>query len=197
MTSRQLTTKRLILASASPYRRVLLERLQVEFSIEAADIDEYISPEESAHQAVLRLAEAKARKIADLHPDVIVIGSDQIALLGEKILGKPHSVDQAREQLRNCSGKGVDFLTAICVTDGDRTEHDLDITRVKFRSLDEQTIERYVEADRPLDCAGAIRSEGLGIALCDAVESRDPAALMGLPLIALSRILRGFGYQVP
>lgn len=197
MTSPQLTTKRLILASASPYRRVLLERLKVEFSIEAADIDEYIPPEESAHQAALRLAEAKARTIVGLHPEAVVIGSDQIALLGEKIVGKPHTIDQATEQLRNSSGKNVDFLTAICVTDGERTEHDLDITRVRFRSLDEQIIERYVEADMPLDCAGAIRSEGLGIALCDAVESRDPAALMGLPLIALSRILRGFGYQVP
>lgn len=197
MTSTTAESRSLILASASPYRRELLERLNIDFNVQVADIDESIPPEEPAHLAVLRLAEIKAAGIAAQNPDSIVIGSDQIALLGEKILGKPHTRDQAKEQLRKCSGQKVDFLTAITVTDNDKADHDVDITRVKFRDIDSTTIDRYLDADKPYDCAGAIRSEGLGVSLLEAIDSRDPTALIGLPLIALARILRSFGYRIP
>lgn len=190
-------TRPLILASASPYRRQLLSRLGIDFTVEVADIDESIPVDEPAQQAVLRLSAAKAQAIAELQRGAIVVGSDQVALLGESILGKPHDYEHAIQQLQGCSAKSVDCLTAITVTDGETTEQHIDTTRIRFRNLDRPTIERYLEADKPYDCAGAIRSEGLGVALFESMQTHDPAAIIGLPLIGLTRILRSFGYQLP
>ncbi|MBK5936864.1 MAG: Maf family nucleotide pyrophosphatase [Halorhodospira halophila] len=187
----------LILASASPYRRALLERLGIPFEIDAASIDETIASGESPEGAVARLAREKARAVAERRPGAVVIGSDQVAALGSEILGKPGSEERAREQLSRYSGQCVRFLTAVCVCQDSAEEHLLETVQVRFRSLDAETIERYVRADHPLDCAGAIRSEGLGAALLESVESNDPSALIGLPLIGVARLLRDKGYRLP
>ncbi|BAU58013.1 Maf family nucleotide pyrophosphatase [Halorhodospira halochloris] len=197
MTSPDHESKKLILASASTYRRDLLARLKLDFAVQAADIDESVPFDETAHHAVLRLAEMKARTVAEKNPGAVVIGSDQIALLGEKIIGKPNTREQAKQQLRQSSGRSVDFLTAVTVIDGEKVEQDIDTTRIKFRDLDDDAIDRYLDADEPYDCAGAIRSEGLGITLLAAVDTRDPSALIGLPLIALTRMLREAGFAIP
>ncbi|ABM62014.1 Maf family protein [Halorhodospira halophila] len=187
----------LILASASPYRRALLERLGIPFEVDAAAIEERIAATEPPEEAVVRLAREKAYAVAKRHPGALVIGSDQVAALGAEILGKPGSEERAREQLSHYSGQVVRFLTAISVRQDDEEEHLLETVRVRFRTLDAETIDRYVRADQPLDCAGAIRSEGLGAALLESVESNDPSALIGLPLIGLARLLRGKGYRLP
>ncbi len=190
-------SRSLILASASPYRRALLERLGVPFEVDAADIDERIADDETPEDAVMRLAREKARAVAERHPHAVVIGSDQVAALGMDILGKPGTEERACEQLVRVSGQSVRFLTAVSVRQGDIEEPLLETVQVRFRALDTETIERYVRTDRPLDCAGAIRSEGLGAALLESVESRDPSALIGLPLIGVAQLLRRRGFRLP
>jgi septum formation protein len=194
----------LILASTSRYRKELLERLALAFSCVAPGVDETAVPGESARALVARLASAKATAVASQHPMAWVIGSDQVAVRvddakSELVIGKPKTATRCEEQLQACSGRTMTFLTAVAVMheeSGGLIEF-MDTTRVVFRPLDSATIKRYVAAERPLDCAGGFKSEGLGITLCQSIDSSDPSALIGLPLIRLSAALREAGYDLP
>jgi septum formation protein len=191
----------LILASTSRYRKELLARLGLTFSSVAPGVDEAPRPGEAPLALVARLARAKAAAVAVRQADAWVIGSDQTAVLdGDGTsLGKPGTEARCLEQLRSCSGRTVEFLTAVAVMrrqDSALIEF-IDTTRVTFRVLDQSTIERYVAKERPLDCAGGFKSEGLGISLCESIDSADPSALIGLPLIRLSAALRSAGFDVP
>jgi septum formation protein len=194
----------LILASTSAYRRTLLERLHVPFSVESPGIDEAVRAGEAPAALVARLARAKAGAVALRHPGAWVIGSDQTAVLADatgdvRMVGKPGSAEHCIRQLQEASGRSLSFLTAVAVMrgSGDRAHEFLDTTLVRFRTLDRATIERYVEFESALDCAGGFKSEGLGIALCEHIDSQDPTALVGLPLIRLADVLRQLGYLVP
>jgi len=190
---------RLILASTSAYRRALLERLGVPLDSVAPDADERRLPDEPPDALALRLARLKAETVAAGHPGCIVIGSDQVAVRGPEILGKPGTVERCNEQLLKSSGREVEFLTAVHVVDGRgaRAESHLDRTQVRFRTLEPAEVARYVAADTPLDCAGGFKAESLGIALFERIESADPTALTGLPLIWLCGALRRAGIPVP
>ena len=196
-----MTAVDLVLASTSRYRRELLGRLGLPFRAVAPEVEETAQAGEDVGALVARLALAKARAVADRCADTVVAGSDQAASIDGIILGKPGTIDAAHAQLRMCSGRIVDFHTAVCVVDarGGKIEaaQEIDRTRVVFRQLDAAAIERYVAAERPLDCAGSFKCEGLGIALFERIESIDPTALVGLPLIALARLLRARGMPVP
>ena len=194
----------LILASTSAYRRELLARLRLPFSCTAPGVDEARRSGERPLALAIRLARAKASAVALQHPDAWVIGSDQVAARiadteGELILGKPGTAARCMEQLRSCSGRTVAFMTAVAVLQhNSHSAHEfVDTTRVVFRALDDATIERYVALESPLDCAGGFKSEGLGIALCESIDSADPSALIGLPLIQLGKALRAVGFQLP
>jgi len=194
----------LVLASTSIYRRQLLERLQIPFLCDSPGVDETPLPGEDPLDLAARLAQAKARAVAVRHPDAWVIGSDQVAVIREgaerpTLLGKPGTVTNCIDQLQRCSGRTLAFVTAVAVIhhDGGAAHEFIDTTRVAFRPLDQATIERYVARESPLDCAGGFKSEGLGIALCDTIDSVDPTALIGLPLIRLCAVLRGVGFAVP
>jgi septum formation protein len=191
----------LVLGSTSRYRRELLARLTSSFRVHAPAVDESARAGEAPASLAARLAVAKAHAVAAACPGALVIGSDQVAELDGIALGKPGTVEAACAQLRACSGRTVAFHTALCVVDARdptaRVHADADLTRVVFRPLDEGAIERYVEAERPLDCAGSFKAEGLGITLFERIESIDPTALVGLPLIALARLLRGAGIELP
>ena len=194
----------LILASTSTYRRELLARLRLPFSCIAPGVDETRRAGERPLSLAVRLAKAKAAVVAQQHPDAWVVGSDQIAVrvdhaLAELVLGKPGTEALCIEQLRGCSGQTLSFLTAVAVVrHNTHAVHEfVDTTRVTFRDLDEGTIARYVAQEAPLDCAGGFKSEGLGIALCESIHSVDPSALIGLPLIQLSKVLRGVGFELP
>jgi len=193
------TSPRLVLASTSVYRRELLARLRLAFDCEAPGCDEQRLPGETGDALALRLARLKSETVAKRRPGCVVIGSDQVAVRGGEILGKPGNVERCIEQLRRSSGREVAFLTAVCVVDGNRhrVESHLDRTLVSFRDLDDAEIARYVAADRPLDCAGGFKAEALGISLFDRIESEDPTALTGLPLAWLSGALRRGGIPVP
>jgi septum formation protein len=194
----------LILASTSTYRRALLSRVYGAFQCRAPGVEESARPHESGLALAARLALAKARAIAVDHPDAWVIGSDQAAVLLDPaqqqiILGKPGTEARCIEQLKRCSGATVAFITGVAVVrhrDG-RAYEFVDTTRVTFRVLDDASIERYVARESPVDCAGGIKSEGLGIALCESIDSDDPSALIGLPLIRLCAILREVGFEIP
>jgi len=189
---------RLVLASTSRYRRELLERLRLPFDTRAPGVDESPLPGETPRQLALRLAAAKAEAVAVREPDAWVIGSDQVAELDGAAIGKPRSRDAAIAQLTAMSGREVVFRTALSLAHGDGRRFDEeDATTVRFRRLDAGEIARYIDAEAPLDSAGSFKSEGLGIALFDAIESRDPTALVGLPLIATTRLLRKAGFRVP
>lgn len=192
-------SKGLILASTSRYRRDLLQRLGLPFECVAPDVDESRLPGEPAAAMAARLARVKAEAVAARYPAAIVIGSDQVALRGTDVLGKPGTIERCREQLRASSGREVVFLTAVHVIDGSagRTESHVDRTVVKFRVLSDDEIDRYIERDNPLDCAGGFKAESLGIALFDRVESIDPTGLTGLPLSWLCGALRRARVQVP
>lgn len=187
-----------VLASTSAYRASLLRRLIDHFEQVSPGTDEAALPGEHAAARAARLAEAKARAVAEARPGSIVIGSDQVADLGGRVLDKPGTVIEAHKQLTESSGREVVFHTAVCVIDlqGDATTH-VDETRVRFRDLSRNDIERYVERERPLDCAGSFKCEGLGIVLFDRIENEDPTALVGLPLIATARLLRAAGVVLP
>lgn len=187
----------LILASTSRYRRELLERLRLTFHVARPEVDETPGSDETPAALAQRLAREKAGAIAVQRPESWVIGSDQCAELAGRPLGKPGTRDAAIAQLRAMSAQAVRFHTAVCLRRGDACLQAMDLTTVHFRSLSDAEIERYVDAEQPLDCAGSFKSEGLGIALFDAIESRDPTALVGLPLIALSGLLRQAGLAVP
>jgi septum formation protein len=188
----------LILASTSPYRRALLERLGLPFVVHAPQVPEHHVPGEGACERAQRLALAKASAIAGQHPRALVIGSDQVACAGPLILDKPGDAGRCREQLSMLSGHSAQFFTA-CVlygAPGGVLAH-VDMTSVTFRPLAAGEIARYVEREQPFDCAGGFKAEGLGIALFERVVSEDPSALVGLPLIWLAQALRRAGCDVP
>lgn len=188
----------LLLASTSVYRRELLTRLGLPFDVARPDTDETPQPGEAPAALAQRLAVAKAAAVASQHPQAWVIGSDQVAEFDGRPIGKPGGRDGALAQLAAMSGREVRFMTGLCVTRHAQTPLTaLDITVVRFRRLSGAEIERYVDAEQPYDCAGSFKSEGLGIALFDAIESSDPTALIGLPLIATARLLREAGYSLP
>ena len=187
----------LILASSSKYRARMLERLGVPFRAISSDIDETPQAGESAEALVRRLALQKAEHVAASHPDAAVIGADQVAVLGEEILGKPGNRAPAVERLRAMSGRSVEFLSGIAMIRAGTRKVDVVPTRAAFRTLDDAEIERYVDRDRPFDCAGGMRSESLGISLLESLTSDDPSALIGLPLIRIGQWLREAGYDVP
>jgi septum formation protein len=192
-------TTRLVLASTSRYRAELLRRLGVEFESCAPGTDETPVAGESPPARARRLALAQAEAAADTRRDSVVIGSDQVAELDGTLLDKPGTAARAREQLLASSGRQVDFHTAVCVLDtrdGRRHVH-VDHTCVRFRRLQEKEIARYVEREQPFDCAGSFKCEGLGISLFEGIDNTDPSALIGLPLIALARLLRGCGIALP
>ena len=190
---------RIVLGSTSRYRAGLLRRIIDDFEQVAPDTDEIPLPDETPRARAARLAEAKAQAAAANLHDALVIGSDQVAALGNTVLHKPGNIEIAREQLRASSGKNVDFFTGLCLFDT-RTglnRSALDHTRVVFRELTNAEIDRYLERERPLDCAGSFKSEAAGIGLFERIESTDPTALVGLPLIALTKLLREAGFALP
>ena len=187
----------LILASTSPYRRELLQRLRLPFDCARPQVEETPLPGEAPDALARRLARAKAAEVAARHPGAWVIGSDQVADRDGRPLGKSGGRAAAIAQLAGMSGRVVDFHTAVCLRRGDDEQLALDLTRVRFRPLALEEIERYVDAEQPFDCAGSFKCEGLGITLFEAIESHDPTALVGLPLIALSGMLRAAGFRLP
>jgi len=194
-----LFSKALILASTSRYRRALLGRLGIAFDCVSPQVDETRQPGESAADMAARLALLKAEVVSRLHPGAIVIGSDQVALRGSDVLGKPGTVERCREQLALSAGREVVFLTAVHVIDGPagRADSHVDRTTVHFRDLAADEIDRYIERDKPLDCAGGFKAESLGIALFERIDSADPTGLTGLPLAWLCGALRRAGLRVP
>ncbi|OYD54231.1 septum formation inhibitor Maf [Thauera propionica] len=190
---------KLVLASTSTYRRMLLERLSIPFTVARPDIDESPLSGESPAATAERLAAEKARAVARDWPDALIIGSDQVAHMGNEIFGKPGTESRAIEQLQRMSGQTVVFHTALALlnTRSGNVQIEGVPTSVRFRTLSDDEIRRYVAKERPLDCAGSAKSEGLGIALLDALSGDDPTALIGLPLIALSRMLRAEGVELP
>ncbi|MEO8224608.1 MAG: Maf family protein [Gammaproteobacteria bacterium] len=190
---------RIILASQSPYRRELLGRLLSDFECLVPQVDESRRPGEPPQDLALRLARLKAATGAGLRPGALVIGSDQVAALKDITLGKPGTPERAVDQLLQCSGQLVVFYTTVCVTGpGDLEElSHVDTTRVQFRQLTRQEAERYVAADRPLDCAGSFKAERRGLLLLESIVSRDPTAIQGLPLIWLGRALVERGVALP
>jgi septum formation protein len=190
---------RLILASTSRYRRELLARLRLPFEVAVPDTDETPLPGELPTALAQRLAVAKATAMAHVQvEDAWVLGSDQVAELDGVALGKPGGRAAALAQLAAMSGHGVCFRTAICLAHADgRRFSVIDTTIVRFRTLDRDEIARYVDAEQPFDCAGSFKSEGLGITLFESIQSQDPTALVGLPLIATARLLREAGFQLP
>ena len=189
----------LILGSTSPYRRQLLERLHRPFSVFAPDVDETPLPGEAPRDLARRLALAKAHAVAAQHPGAVVIGSDQVADLAGQPLGKPGTHERATAQLRLMSGHSVVFQAAVAVVCPAIGFEQVDLApvTVRFRDLTDAEIERYLRAEQPYDCAGSAKSEGLGISLLDAIDSDDPTALIGLPLIRTCRMLRAAGLVLP
>jgi septum formation protein len=189
----------LILASTSPYRKQLLERLRVPFQVLAPGVEETILPGETPAAMAERLALEKARAVAQRHPDAWVIGSDQVAHCGAAMFGKPGTREGAIAQLTQLSDQTVVFDTALSlVHEGRQRETVVRVpTEVVFRPLGRDAIERYVDLEQPFDCAGAAKSEGLGISLLRAIRGDDPTALVGLPLIALAELLRQAGFDLP
>jgi septum formation protein len=188
----------IILASGSPFRKQLLDRLQLDYKCLAPDIDEAVIPGEDASNYVCRLAESKANRVAVDYPQAIVIGSDQCALLEGKILGKPGSHENALQQLVEARGKTVTFHTAVCVLNlsaGFRAVEDV-VYEVEFRNLSDQQLDHYLRVEEPYQCAGSFKSEGYGTCLFKRMRGEDPTALIGLPLIALTRMLEKAGIEV-
>lgn len=187
----------IILASSSPYRKQLLEKLHIAFTCASPDINEQIHNNEHPENAVIRLAAEKAIKIAEANKNqtLIIIGSDQIAVINDHILGKPINHENATKQLQLCNGKTVTFLTGLCVynTATQSIQEHLDVFKVHFRHLSPQDIENYLQIDKPYDCAGSFRAEGFGITLFEKMEGDDPNSLIGLPLIKLVSFLKNEG----
>ena len=190
---------KLVLASTSAYRRELLQRFNLPFEVARPDIDESPLPGEHHKRTAERLDIEKARAVAGNFADALIIGSDQVAAMGDIRFGKPGTVERAVAQLKQMSGQTVIFHTALALLNTTTGEAQIDVvpTEVRFRTLSDDEIVRYVEKERPLDCAGSAKSEGLGITLLDALSGDDPNALVGLPLIALARMLRHEGVALP
>jgi septum formation protein len=188
----------LILGSTSRYRAELLHRLGIAFEQDAPDVDERVLDDETPLTLARRLAQAKAQEVALRHPRSWVLGSDQVCACGPSVLGKPVTRDNAVAQLRLLSGNSARFITAVALARADGTLLTaIDFTTVRFRPLGIEEIERYVDREPAFDCAGSFKSEGLGISLCAAVETKDPTALVGLPLIAVRELLAQAGIPLP
>ncbi len=189
----------LLLASSSVYRRQLLARLRLPFVCSSPDIDENHRPQEPAIELVKRLAREKAQALAGTFPDHLIIGSDQVAVLGERIIGKPHTFEKARDQLLAASGASVTFLTGLALLNSQTGHCQVDCVpfTVHMRTLDPSSIERYLHAEQPYDCAGSFKAEGLGVSLFQRTEGPDATSLIGLPLIRLIDMLLVEGVQVP
>lgn len=192
------THKPIILASSSKYRKELLSRILNDFECISPDIDETPFPNEEPMALVKRLAKEKALEVANDYPEAIVIGSDQICVLEGDILGKPGSKENAIKQLTACSGKTVFFYTSLCVTKGTDEPKEISVvtTKVIFKELTQRQIQNYIERENPIDCAGSFKCEGLGIVLFEAIESNDPTALIGLPLIQVNQRLEKLGFNI-
>ena len=188
---------RLVLASSSRYRKALLERLHLEFEVDVPNIDESRCADESPTDLVRRLARDKARTVADRHDSALIVGSDQVAVLGDDVLGKPGNFDKNVNQLSKLASREVRFLIGLCLINSETGHEQLDVVPfdVEFKPLTRDQIESYVSREQPYDCAGGFRSEGLGIALFNSM-SGDPTALVGLPLIALVKMLEFEGVDV-
>ena len=197
-TTRQPADRLLVLGSTSPYRRELLQRLQIPFDVAAPEVDETPLPHETPDALARRLALAKARTVAKDFPQSVVIGSDQVADLNGLALGKPGNHERAVTQLRQMRGQTVIFQTAVAVVclESGFEQTALAAVRVKFRKLDDAEIENYLRAEQPYDCAGSAKSEGLGIALLESIDSDDPTALVGLPLIRTCKMIQAAGIAV-
>ncbi|MBA3755667.1 MAG: septum formation inhibitor Maf [Nitrosomonas sp.] len=194
----QTITQKIILGSSSIYRKELLQRLQIPFETSSPQIDEAPLCNESPEETAARLAEAKARAVARIHPQALIIGSDQVAVLGDLHLGKPLNHINATEQLRLVRGKEVVFYTAICLLNSATDQLQIRVIpyHVRFRQLSDQQIENYLLKEQPYHCAGSAKSEGLGIALIEQMTGDDPNALIGLPLIALVDMLNHEGVAI-
>lgn len=190
---------KLILASSSPYRKELLARLGVQFECVTPDVDEQTLDNESPDNYVRRLSMEKAAKVGENRENSLIIGSDQCALCNQQIIGKPGSHDKAVAQLTALSGQHVIFLTGVTILNLTSKQSSTWVSRftVKFRTLDQAEIERYLQVDRPYNCAASFKSESLGIALCETMQGDDPTALVGLPLIKVAQQLRVFGIAIP
>ena len=189
----------LVLASSSTYRHELLQRLNLPFTFCSPDIDEQRHSNENAKRLVCRLAQEKARAVMATHPQHLIIGSDQVAVLGDEILGKPYDLPRASEQLRAASGRSVTFLTGLALLNS-QTDHcqvDCIPFTVHFRELDEAQIQRDLKAEQPFDCAGSFKSEGLGVSLFRSTQGTDATSLIGLPLIRLVDMLSNEGITIP
>jgi septum formation protein len=194
----QMAGRRLVLGSTSRYRRELLTRLQVPFEVDSPEVDETPRPDEPPRELALRLARAKAHAVAVRHPEAVVIGSDQVADLDGSPLGKPGTHDRATEQLRRMRGRTVVFQTAVAVVCQATGFEDIQLApvTVRFRDLSDAEIEAYLRREQPYDCAGSAKSEGLGIALLEAIDNDDPTALVGLPLIRTCHMIRAAGVRL-
>ncbi|MGD8591256.1 MAG: nucleoside triphosphate pyrophosphatase [Gammaproteobacteria bacterium] len=189
----------LVLASTSPYRQAVLKKLPLAFETDTPDIDESPLPNELPEQLVKRLAQAKAQAVAPRHPHSLIIGSDQVAVLGGEILGKPGNHDNAVNQLRKASGHEVIFLTGLCLLNSatDKAQVSCVPFKVQFRPLSNEQIERYLNHEKPYNSAGSFKSEGMGITLFEKLQGDDPNTLIGLPLIELVRMLENEGITLP
>jgi len=190
---------KIVLASSSQYRRAVLSKLNIEFQSESPNVDETTLPGEMPLQLVSRLAEKKAVAISKNHPDALIIGSDQVAVIDGRILGKSGTFEVAKQQLKDASGKTVTFLTGLCLYNSasQQTQVECIPFKVHFRHLNEQQIENYLRAEEPYDCAGSFKSEGFGICLFEKLEGDDPNTLIGLPLIKLIDMLSKEGLLIP
>lgn len=188
----------LILASTSPFRKAVLEKLGIPFSTESPDIDETSLENETPEQLVKRLSVAKAQAVAEKLNEGLVIGSDQVAVIDGHILGKPGDHANAVKQLQFASGKTVTFLTGLCLYNAATKQHQVEVVpfNVVFRNLTEQQINNYLDKEQPYNCAGSFKSEALGITLFEKLEGEDPNTLIGLPLIRLVRMLENEGMAV-
>ena len=189
---------KIVLASTSPFRRALLERLHIGFTTDSPDIDETPLPDENIEAMVQRLAEGKARACAKRHPDALIIGSDQSAVLNGEKLSKPGNFDNAFRQLKRASGEKITFQTGLCLLNSatGNTQSACVPYTVVFKTLSDQMISNYLKKEEPYNCAGSFKSEGLGIALFERFEGEDPNALIGLPLIALVNMLGNEGVDI-
>lgn len=189
----------LILASSSPYRRLLLERLRLPFRCQAPNIDESQREGESPEALVERLAREKALTVAQEHPDALIIGADEVAVIADRVMSKPGNRERARRQLRLASGRVARFLTCLCLFNSraGRQQRDTVSVEVAFRTLTDAEIERYLDLDAPYQCAGSFKAEAGGITLVERISGYDDTALLGLPLISLQKMLRNEGYTIP
>lgn len=188
----------LVLASSSPFRRQILDKLNLDYECHSPNIDESPLNNEQANQLVERLAIAKAQAVAETYPDALIIGSDQVAVVNGKIVGKPHTHEKAVQQLKSASGNAVTFYTGLALhnsTTGN-TQSEVVPFSVHFRELNDTMIENYLQAEQPYNCAGSFKSEGMGIALFEKLEGDDPNTLIGMPLIRLIRMLENENFPV-